>query len=174
MNIIGIDPGFASLGFTLATLDDELGVIFTEAKCLRTSKCKEYSAAEDIFSRCETIGETLEYWTRALDVYAVCIEGMSFPRNASSATKLGASHGVLASLNATAWLPDRIYIRSPQHVRKVVTGLKKPTEAEAHQATLLGRPELRALVNPLNKGQLPHVLDAAAVIVAAEQEGFLK
>jgi Holliday junction resolvasome RuvABC endonuclease subunit len=104
-------------------------------------------------------------------VYALCIEAFSRPPNVGSAIKLGASHGVLGAVARNYW-PEIIYVETPQAVRKRVMGVAKgktPPEDEVHAWLLARYPELDALMG----GGRRHMLDAAAVVVAALNEGRL-
>lgn len=164
--IYGFDPGFASFGFVTAVPDGE-GFTFTDARCIVTRPNSAYPKATDLLVRSQLIAEALKFWITA--PYAFCIEAMSYPRNASSAVKLGASHGILAALLAEHY-PDVIYVESPQHIRKTVTGLAKPTEEETHD-WLLVHTNIADLIKDMRKGERPHVLDAAATVAAAFKEG---
>lgn len=168
--IIGLDPGFAHFGYCLA--DNWLDVI--DMGTIRTKKCDDYSNAEDIFSRCQDIGAYLAHTVSLLggDVYAVCVEGMSYPRNASSAVKLGAAHGVVAQLT-NEWCPERIVVLSPQAIRKTITGKKKGyTEEEVHKR-LRFDDRVDDWAEKARKWELPHALDARAAMVAAQLLGRL-
>ena len=90
---------------------------------------------------------------------------MSYPRNASSAVKLGASHGVLAAI-ASACFDCEVTMLSPFAARKIVTGLKKPTEEETHDVLRVRFDELHMMTRDLPKKDTPHILDAAAQVVA--------
>lgn len=181
VRVIGIDPGWASMGVAVAEftpgIDD---VVFTDATCIKTTKCKDLSAAADLTSRAASIAGNLIYFIEKgtdnyLDILAVCIEGMSYPRHTQAAVKLGASHGVVGALLAR-WLPEVIVVEQPQAIRKRVLNIAKgktPPEAKVHAHLLARYPELAKLVNNMNKGDRPHVLDAAAVVVSAFREGRL-
>lgn len=161
MRVIGIDPGFAALGWVEA--ESELaGLTFTRVGCIHTMKGIDKSAARDLFDRCTDITDCL----LGLNVPGLlCVEAMSYPRNSSSATKLGASHGVIAAV-ALACFRCEVTMLSPLAARKIVTGLKKPSERDAHYAVVTDYPDLADLVDGLLKKNLPHILDAAVQVVA--------
>lgn len=161
MRVLGIDPGFASLGW--AEAESNLGgLAFTRVGNVHTKKDPNRSAAEDLFERCRIISSGL---LTCNVPELVCLEAMSHPRNASSATKLGASHGVIAALVEACFTCD-VTMLSPLAARKVVTGLKKPTETQAHEVLLTSYPELCLLIDGLRKKDTPHILDAAVQVVA--------
>lgn len=165
VRILGIDPGFASLGTASATLNRDGSIYFDRVDCFHTEKAKDKAAARDMFDRCQELAKGL----LTLNVPTIlCVEAMSYPRNASSATKLGASHGVIAALAAVCFEVEPLdtYALNPRAARKVVTGMKKPTEEDAHRATCAAYPELVELCEGLKKKDLPHILDAAVQIHA--------
>jgi Holliday junction resolvasome RuvABC endonuclease subunit len=163
MSILGIDPGFAAMGLALY----EEGCGFTYVNCITTKKDHDRNAACDLFVRCAVLASELALETPD----TLCVEAMSYPRNASSATKLGASHGVLAAMCSTLWEVEHVELLSPLAARKAVTGLKKPGEIDAHAAVLLQHPELLRLTEGLRKADMPHILDAAVQVAAYIKEG---
>lgn len=177
--IVGIDPGFAALGVVVAAqprgIDD---LVFLRVGCMKTSKCGDLSAGQDLIMRADDLATDLAYFVEqghTPDVYAVCVEGFSRPPNVGSAIKLGASHGVIASCIAR-WLPEVVYVEQPQHIRKRVLDIEKgrtPAEEDVHAHLLERYPELAQLLEGGRKGDRPHILDAAAAVVAAYKEGRL-
>lgn len=161
MRVLGVDPGFATFGWAEAHVGQGL-LAFTALGSTFTVKDPDLSAADDLFTRCEDIaGNLLERNVPDL----LCLEAMSHPRNASSATKLGASHGVIAAVVAACFECD-VTMLSPYQARKVLTGLKKPTEQEAHDVLRALYPEVQLLTRDFKKKELPHALDAAVQVAA--------
>ena len=161
VRVLGCDPGFTSLGWVEA--ESNLGgLAFTRVGCVHTKKDGDKPAARDLFDRCVELTSGLLMCNVP---ELLCIEAMSYPRNASSAVKLGASHGVLAAI-ASAGFDCEVTMLSPFAARKIVTGLKKPTEEDAHEKLRHDFPELDEMVAPLLKRDLPHIMDAAAQVVA--------
>jgi len=178
--IVGIDPGFANLGVVIASKPRQIDdVVFTKVGCLKTSVCKEISAAQDLVMRADDLAASLRYFVEEgkeyADVYAVCVEGFSRPPSVTSAIKLGASHGVIGGL-ISEWHTGVVYVDQPQAIRKLVMGVEKgktPPEDEVHAFLLERYPELAQLLEGRNKGDIPHILDAAACVVAAHRIGML-
>lgn len=177
--IVGIDPGFANLGVVIAEQPKGLDVVFTKVGCMKTSPCKGLSAAQDLVMRADDLALDLRYFVEEgawhADVYAMCVEGFSRPPSVTSAIKLGASHGVIGGLIAD-WCPEVIYVDQPQAIRKLVMGVEKgktPPEEKVHKYLLERYPELGKLLEGRNKGDIPHILDAAACVVAAYNMGRL-
>lgn len=178
--IVGIDPGFAELGVVIASKPRQIDdVVFVKVGCMRTSKCADLSAGQDLISRASDLEADLGYFVAGgapfTDVFAVCCEGFSRPPNVGSAIKLGASHGVIGGL-VSRWVPEVVYVEQPQHIRKRVLDVEKgktPPEADVHEWLLARYPELADLMKDMRKGARPHILDAAAAVVAAFKEGRL-
>ena len=127
--------------------------------------------------RAEDLTSDLRYFVEeggdVFNVFALCVEGFSRPPNVMSAIKLGASHGAIGAM-AARWLPEVVYVEQPQAIRKTVMGVKKgktPPEEHVHKFLLERYLELSVLLAPRNKGDHPHILDAAACVVAAHREG---
>ena len=161
MRVLGLDPGFATFGFAEAyAMRDQL--LFTKLGAFFTVKDDDASAATDLFERCRDITSNL----LALNVPdLLCVEAMSYPRNASSATKLGASHGVIAAVVESCF-ECGVTMLSPYQARKVLTGLKKPTEQDAHEHLLALYPEVADITKDYRKKVIPHALDAAVQVAA--------
>lgn len=178
--VVGIDPGFAALGVVLAELPRGIeSPIFTKVGVMSTSKCKDLSAGQDLISRASDLELDLSHFVDegydTTDVYGVAVEAFSRPPNVGSAIKLGASHGVIAAL-ISRWQPDVVYVEQPQHIRKRVMNIAKgkaPPEEEVHANLLVNYPELGRLLEGRRKADRPHILDAAAAVVAAFREGRL-
>lgn len=178
MKVIGMDPGIRNFGICVGHI--HLGgsnVAFSKMTTMRTTPCKELSAAQDLIMRCDNLTRDLDYYVNegqeVHDVYAVCIEGFSRPPNVTSAIKLGAANGVVGAL-VERWCPEVIYIRSPQDIRRGVLPMpskKVPAEEDVH-AALLGRYDEVAVWKAVTpKYMHEHVLDAVAAVEAAKEEG---
>jgi len=168
--VLGLDPGFACVGYALVDLpatDGEtllsLGVFRTE----KSSKKLKVFASDDNVRRSREIYMFLRDLVAPGAVSAICAETMSFPRNASIAAKMSLCWGVIAALSVQFNLP--IVQVSPQQLKKVVTG-SKTSDKDAVQAALKARYG-EALLNTRCKGvppsMLEHPYDALGAIVAA-------
>jgi len=167
VRVLGLDPGFATFGWAEAYTTDTF-LAFHDLGSFFTAKDPDLSAARDLFDRCRIITAGL-LERNVPDL--LCIEAMSHPRNASSATKLGASHGAIAAVVEACFECD-VTMLSPFAARKVLTGLKKPTEEDAHDPLRALYPEVADITNDYRKKVLPHALDAAVQVAAWwKQEG---
>jgi Holliday junction resolvasome RuvABC endonuclease subunit len=166
--LLGVDPGFASIGLAVYELGNPdhvvaMGLITTE----KSPKKQEVLASNDNLVRAMEIHREIvrvlkETEDRGGKVVAICAEAMSFPRNASAASKVSLTWGVLASLSEARSIP--IIQASPQAVKLKVCGSKTATKEEVEEALVKQYPYLPDLV-ALPKTKREHVYDALAVVL---------
>ncbi len=137
--VLGIDPGFASVGYALLRPGTE-GFVLLKMGVVRTEKWKpskkrpkatKPSASEDNVRRAQEIGSALLELLEGVDT--ICVEAMSFPRNASAAAKMAMFWGVLSTLALIRGL--NVIQVSPQKIKIAVTG-HNSAEKEEVQAAL--------------------------------------
>ncbi len=187
--ILGIDPGFASLGYAVLNLDATgptvatLGVLRTA----KTDKKHRVLAADDNVRRCRELALPLaqlmlsgavgyvappagvagfvERMRTTSTLSLVCAEKMSFPRNASAAAKMAMSWGMIVAYLHHHGLP--LIQASPQDVKRRVTGSSSASKEEVQKALIkrFGRGLLRMLKG-IPEGQHEHAFDALAAAVA--------
>lgn len=144
MKLIGIDPGFASIGFAVMHVPTkdracvlEMGIIETEA----SAKKNRIVSTEDNLRRAKEIARALRtLLARHVSASAFCAEAMSFPRSASVAAKMAMCWGVLAALSEATSVP--ILQSSPQHVKRVACGKISATKEEIQDRMLELYPEI--------------------------------
>jgi crossover junction endodeoxyribonuclease RuvC len=173
--ILGLDPGFASVGYALmqwqqgklAVLD--VGVIHTK----KDNKKNSVLACEDNLERAREISVALRKFFFKHRIAAVCAEAMSFPRQASVAAKMAMCWGVIADISVT----EQVAIQqpTPQRVKKALCGSIKATKEDVEKAVCarVGG-DLEARIKALNKGDREHASDAVAVIVACSEGEVLR
>lgn len=162
--VLGLDPGFASIGYTvykLGTPDEvvRMGLIRTE----KSSAKRNVRASEDNLERARTIAEELQALLKEFDIRLICAETMSFPRNSSAAAKMAMCWGVMAALSLQHSIP--VAQATPQEVKKAVTGQKDASKEDV-QAALKKRWALEALVEEIPPSKQEHPFDALAVVIA--------
>ena len=167
-NIVGIDPGLASLGWAVAELLPA-GPRLLSLGCLRTAPGKAaLLKSEDNLARLRVLWRGLQTLADLKPV-AIAIESQSWPRNASSAAKMAMPWGLICAMAEQLACPV-IHI-SPQALKMAVTGKRDASKDEVEQA-LNGRAGFETLQNLLGRSGLPrgqweHPVDAAGAIVAA-------
>lgn len=168
MRILGIDPGFANLGFCTVSLDED-GLVFQEAWVIQTRRDPGKHAAVDLFDRCRFIAEGFPH-VPLFDL--VGLEGYTYPPTTQAAVKLGAGHGVVAAAFGFWDLGDipPVVILSPQQARKlVIPGPMVPKEEDVHAKLLADHPSLETALGDLPKSKRVHALDAAVLAFAASE-----
>jgi Holliday junction resolvasome RuvABC endonuclease subunit len=98
----------------------------------------------------------------------LCVESMSFPRNASSAAKVAMAWGLIVALD----LP--IVQRSPQEVKQAVEGNKAASKARVEMALTARFPVVPALLSGVPKSRWEHPVDALAVVVACLDDPLIQ
>jgi Holliday junction resolvasome RuvABC endonuclease subunit len=171
--ILGLDPGFASLGYVIARVSDlhvlSMGVIHTKKSIAKA----HVLACEDNFERCRELACLLRNLVSSYSVSVICAEAMSFPRQASVAAKMAMVWGVIADLSFTETIP--LVQPTPQRTKKALCGHIKASKEEV-QAALVKR--FGAVVGDrlaaMRKGDREHAADALACIVASEDSEVLR
>ncbi len=168
LRLIGIDAGFASIGYAILDLDSlspnsetvvDLGVIRTEL----SDKKRKVLATEDNFRRAREIFQELELLYQQTQPRVLCVESMSWPRNAASSAKVGIGWGCIVSFAHVHGLA--VTQASPQEIKKRVCG-KKDASKEEIQAQLIKRyPSIEGLLAKTISTQREHACDALAAIV---------
>ena len=133
--LLGLDPGFASIGYAIVNISDpykevvqKLGVAMTE----KSSNKTRVLATEDNFRRAKVIASYIRPY--ALTVDAICVEAMSYPRNASTAAKLALFWGVLAAVVEDLSIP--VVQVSPQNIKSFLCSKKTASKLEVKEAVL--------------------------------------
>jgi Holliday junction resolvasome RuvABC endonuclease subunit len=185
--VLGIDPGFASLGYAVLELgvggaEDRvvtIGVLRTKA----TDKKHRVLVADDNVRRGRELARPLGTLVRKGDTdYAhkppmgglfedvsticlVCAEKMSFPRSSSAAAKVAMTWGLMIANLERYHLP--LLVATPQDVKRRVTGKADASKKEVEAAMIkrFGRGLLR-MVKGIPETQREHAFDALASAVA--------
>jgi Holliday junction resolvasome RuvABC endonuclease subunit len=161
--VLGIDPGFASVGVAVVELEPSLekvlhlAVIRTEKSALK----REVRASDDNLRRARLIYEGLIAMCELHSVRVLCIESMSFPRNAGAASKVAMTWGVIAAIATHLRIP--VVQASPQEVKKCVCGSKNASKEEV-EAALRKAYSIEDLAEGVLFSQKEHVFDALAVV----------
>jgi Holliday junction resolvasome RuvABC endonuclease subunit len=183
--LLGIDPGFAHLGYGALCIAtdgvslrcDAFGLFETE----KSSKKLSVLATEDNLRRAVELYDALDGLIRSLGdeknvLVGLAAEAMSWPRNAAVTGKMGIAWGVVASVSRVHRLP--ILQVSPQMLKKGVAGAKTATKDEVAAAVLRMVPSapkaggrLTEVAARLPKGKREHPFDAlAAALVCRESQ----
>lgn len=172
-NVLGIDPGFASLGWAVVELcPDPSGYFVVDAGVFHTEKSSKrlnVRSSCDNWRRAVEMHRHLKTLLVPFNIVAVCAEAMSFPRNASAAGKMSMTWGVLAALLDDLSIP--IAQATPQDIKLAVCGRKNADKAEVQAGVI----QLVSL--PLNghpKADREHIADAIGAVIACEASEVMK
>lgn len=168
--LLGIDPGFAALGWTLVELqlDDEAPPLLVAAGVLRTKKSAKKRgtlASDDNLRRARELYAGLSALERTWRPAVVCAESMSFPRNAGAAAKLSIAWGVLAALTEARGLP--LVQCSPQQLKKAVSGRADASKEDVLSALARLYPTLLLKLADTPRSLWEHPVDALGAVHTA-------
>lgn len=198
VRVLGLDPGFANVGFTLMRIDvgmsegvraervviEKAGLLWTE----KSDKKRKVLAADDNTRRAR---EMTNHLTKLLltpakpggpatiSVKAICAEAMSFPRNSSSAAKMALTWGVIIALAETHGLT--IVQASPQEIKTALCNNKSASKEDIRVAVerRFGTEVAGKMVDhtgsPLRaKADFEHPFDAIAAVVTGLNSEVLR
>jgi Holliday junction resolvasome RuvABC endonuclease subunit len=197
VNILGIDPGFASVGYAVVSFEPDhnyvgvmrsggtqvpvMGTIRTE----KSDKKRSVKASDDNLRRGREIHSALSFLMgpkpdthpaipfkfggEPLNIQAVCVESMSFPRSASTAQKIGITWGIISAVSG--WFDVPIVQASPQEIKKQVCGAKNASK-ENVQETLAGRFDIDLVLFP--KTLREHPFDALGAVIACQDSEVIR
>lgn len=165
--VLGIDPGFAAVGFAVVELAEPLNVL--KLGVWRTNKKRMVKAADDSMRRGREVsaGIITHFIDPKISIAVICIEGVSLPRNASTSFKLGMCYGVIAALAEIHGFP--VIQVSPQELKKAVCGNSTASKEEIAAAldVRFGRSFAPELVqHGFPAGVHEHAYDALGSVVA--------
>lgn len=173
MYVLGLDPGFASIGFAVVRLGQTLEVV--KVGVIRTKKSdakRNVRASEDNLERAKEIAEAIQELLREYDFKLVCAETMSYPRNSAAAAKMAMCWGVLAAVSQQHGLP--VAQATPQEVKKAVCNKRDASKEDVQKAVTTLFPSIGGLLDDTPRSMWEHPHDAlAAVVACASSEVFL-
>jgi crossover junction endodeoxyribonuclease RuvC len=163
--ILGLDPGFASVGWAVIDLFDSpqihaLGVLRTK----KANRKHEVLAVADNFRRARELGRALGRLVVEQQIDVIAAEAMSFPRSSSVAAKMAMCWGVLARVCEEFDLP--VVQASPQQIKRALTGRASASKDDVAAALALRFPNAIGLVAGLPAGLHEHAFDAVGAAVA--------
>lgn len=176
--ILGVDPGFAKIGYTVVRLQDPLdpvtmGLIETK----QSDKKLKVLSSDDNFRRAREIAEALDRIVKSSEdigrIVAICAEAKSFPRNASAAAKVAMTWGVLAAICVRTGIP--LLQARPQEIKQKMCGKADASKLEIQEACgkVFGS-KILSLVEGIKRSDLEHPYDALAAVVACSDSETLR
>lgn len=177
---LGLDPGFASLGYALVCLlpdgKRELvknkmgGYVFGVWETEKSDKKRAVKASDDNVRRTRELARLMfSVMAADYDIKVVCAESMSFPRNSSSAQKMGLGWGAIATAIELLNLP--IVQSSPQEIKTQVCGKKDASKQEIQEAL---SKQYGLDLDQFPKTSREHCFDALGAVEAAVDTEFMR
>lgn len=165
---LGIDPGFASLGFAVVEIGEDSEHV-VEMDVVRTSPAnrkRRIREADDNVRRAGEIVKALRPLFERHKINVLCCESMSFPRGASAAAKLAMAWGVVVALASEHDVP--ILQASPKEIKKSVTGNKGASKEEVRRVLedKYGDEVLTRKIEHVTPCKQEHAFDALAAVVS--------
>ncbi|KKN38762.1 hypothetical protein LCGC14_0750250 [marine sediment metagenome] len=165
---LGIDPGFASLGFAVVEIGEDSERVI-EMDVVRTSPAtrkRRIREADDNVRRAGEIVRALRAVFVRHKVTVLCCESMSFPRGASAAAKLAMAWGVVVAIALEHDVP--ILQATPKEIKKSVTGRKTASKEEVRQVLeeTYGGALLSRKIEHVTACKQEHAFDGLAAVVS--------
>lgn len=175
--LIGVDPGFATFGWSVCEVGDgklllkSMGLIETKKS---NKKLKVLASSDNLRRARELYVQLNKVVKKVRSEYgkiAFAAESQSWPRNAGSSAKVGMGWGVLACVAAG----DPVEQVSPQALKKHITGRSSASKDEIEAAVTKLFPLVPNILGGLPHGKWNHPVDSLAVsITALAQSEMLK
>ena len=163
MVILGLDPGFASLGWALLDCSAQprcvaLGVI-------RTKPDRKSSRCDDNVNRCGEIADALRQLHDDFDFIFIASEAQSWTRHANADRAVAQAWGVIAALSELFNCPV-IQIR-PQEIKMAIAGARSASKGSVQNILEHRVLNAEAALSKLAKTQQNHASDALAAAMAS-------
>jgi crossover junction endodeoxyribonuclease RuvC len=171
MIVLGIDPGFASLGMAAVdvTADSERIVELAVVRTEKSHRKLEVRASDDNVRRAVQLTKGLCRFVDKHNPVAIAVEAQSWPRNAGSSAKVGIAWGVVAA--TASWYGLAVVQTSPQALKKAVCGPKTATKEDVIAAIEERFPDIEW---PKPKGVVEHAADAIGAVLACLDSSVLQ
>ena len=155
MIILGIDPGFATLGFGIINVDKDKFTLI-DYGCIKTS------AGKDFAERLETIYDAIKKILKKYQPDKVAVENIYFAKNVKTAIKVGEARGVILLASHEAGAP--IFEFTPLQVKQALTSYGQAQKTQIQKMVQI----------LLNLKELPKPDDAADALAIALTCAFSK
>lgn len=162
MKILGIDPGFASLGWGLISAQ---GPTCYGAGVIRTKPGKARRKCDDNADRCRAIARALADIHERHQFALVAAEAQSWTRHATGDRAVAMAWGIIVATAERFGAPI-LQIR-PQDAKWAVTGAKSANKAEVQRRVEAMAIGSREHLSALAATQQNHASDALAVALAS-------
>jgi len=178
VTLLGLDPGFASIGWAVVEESGSrpvikaMGVIRTE----KSDKKQKVLASDDNFRRARELAREIRALVSTYRVDVLCAESMSFPRNSSTAAKMAMAWGVIADICEQGGQP--MLMATPKGIKKAVChgdGSASKEDVQTAMKITFGDAPARFMNEAkIPQGQWEHPFDALAAVVACRDSETIR
>ena len=157
IRVLGIDPGFRSLGWAIIEYDGSL------------AKCVEAGVIRTQNSKHKTIGEDLKNVCTSYNIKLIAVEAESWTRTSSDRV-IGMARGLIYGLAVDRWPITQWH---PKDVKQELTGKKSASKTEITEWLCDNIPGASKYLMRIPKTQREHAADAAAIALTEIKRGNL-
>ena len=176
MKIIGIDPGFAKLGWVDVDFDGDNfdfiqgGVITTEP----SAKKRKILQRDDNMRRLDEIAKAFLDVIPFSEADVIATEAQSWPRNSSSCIKIAMAWGALGLMCQIYKIP--MLQVSPQSLKKKLTGRRAASKENVIEAVcqIAGFEKFIELVQNMSLANREHMADASGATVCCVESDMVR
>lgn len=169
MYVLGIDPGFASMGWAVISFGGD-GPACEEAGIIKTKRDPIQSKHDDNLYRIQKIAQSLEKIEATFNPAFVACEAMSWTRHANADRAVAMAWGAIG----TALLEVPIIQISPVDVKNRLCGMKTASKALVEERVKDRILDAGEWLERIAKTQRNHVADAMAVALACSEHTSFK
>jgi Holliday junction resolvasome RuvABC endonuclease subunit len=169
MHVLGIDPGFASMGWAVIFFGDD-GPVCKSAGLIKTKRDPMHSKHDDNLYRIQRIAQSLEKIEGLFAPSFVACEAMSWTRHANADRAVAMAWGAIG----TALLEVPIIQISPVDVKDRLCGMKTASKALVEERVIDRISGAGEWLDRVSKTQRNHVADAMAVALSCSEHTSFK
>lgn len=164
VRILGLDPGFSSIGWAVLHAGPENKVIQCVAAGVHRTAPDKGSKNESNMRRIMDIASAMNKLVTDHHIHVVGSEAMSWTRFSNADRSVAFFWGALGAVLANRTAITQVEQITPTQVKELLTGSKKASKEDVHDATCSKVEGLRHQLGRIRaKTQRNHASDAAAV-----------
>ncbi len=167
MKIVGIDPGFASLGWVICELDKSSKLTLIDGNVISTKPTDKKRRMRAVDDNLRRVREQARALVKLFDgASLVCLEAFTLGQkgNRSNAAKQGSATAAVVTVCEVLHLP--LLQATPQEIKKTTCDTMKASKDEVCEALTKMQPVLAVVLAKLAKGKREHCADALGAVVA--------
>jgi Holliday junction resolvasome RuvABC endonuclease subunit len=164
MDVLGIDPGFASMGWAVLSFGED-GPLCRSAGLIKTKRDPNHSKHDDNLFRIQKIAQSLERLDELFAPAFIASEAMSWTRHANADRAVAMAWGAIG----TAFLQLPVIQISPVDVKDRLCGMKTASKALVEERVRDRVSGAGEWLDRVAKTQRNHVADAMAVALACSE-----